>query len=386
MLLIACMLVAGGFMLGTASISRSIAGAALGVAPQTLQTAPPNQAHPLADVEQVYSNIYKQVTPSVVSINVVARSSASSSFQQDDGLLEGTGTGFVIDTEGHIVTNNHVVEGATRIEVNFFDGTIVKGEVVGLDPDSDLAVIQVDLPQDELHPVTFGDSSSLFVGQSVVAIGSPFGQRWTMTTGIVSATDRTITGLTNYQIGSVIQTDAAINPGNSGGPLLDLAGNVVGVNSQIVSRSNSSSGIGFSIPSNLVKRVATDLIDKGQVSYSYLGLSSYPNDVDLAIMQALDLPNNTRGVVVMSASPGSPAAQAGLRSAGQMTTIDALTVPSSADIITAIDGQPITGFNSLITYLTNNTEPGQQVTLTVLRNGRTIQLPLTLGERPHVSQ
>ncbi len=391
MLLIACMLVAGGFFIGTSSISRSIAGAALGVAPEALQTAPANQTHPLADVEQVYSNIYKQVTPSVVSINVVARSTGGTSndpFQQGDGsgLLEGTGTGFVIDTQGHIVTNNHVVEGATRIEVNFFDGTIVKGTVVGLDPDSDLAVIKVDLPTSELHPVTFGDSSKLFVGQSVVAIGSPFGQKWTMTTGIVSATDRTITGLTNYQIGSVIQTDAAINPGNSGGPLLDLSGNIVGVNSQIVSRSNSSSGIGFSIPSNLVQRVATTLIDKGSVSYSYLGLSSYPNDVDLAIMQALNLPDNTRGVVVMGAQPGSPAAQAGLRNAGQMTTIDSLTVPSSADIITAIDGQPVTGFNSLITYLTNNTQPGQKVTLTVLRGGNTVQLPLTLGERPHTTQ
>ncbi len=389
MLLIACMLVVGGFFIGTSSISRSIAGAALGVAPEALQTAPANQAHPLADVEEVYSNIYKQVTPSVVSINVVARSSGATGndpFQQGGGLLEGTGTGFVIDTQGHIVTNNHVVEGATRIEVNFFDGTIVKGEVVGLDPDSDLAVIKVDLPVSELHPVTFGNSDTLFVGQSVVAIGSPFGQKWTMTTGIISATDRTITGLTNYQIGSVIQTDAAINPGNSGGPLLDLNGNIVGVNSQIVSRSNSSSGIGFSIPSNLVRRVAATLIDKGAVSYSYLGLSSYPNDVDLAIMQALNLPDNARGVVVMGTQPGSPAAQAGLRNAGQMTTIDSLTVPSSADIITAIDGQPVTGFNALITYLTNNTQPGQQITLTVLRSGKTLQLPLTLGERPHTDQ
>ncbi len=388
MLMIACMLVVAGFFIGTSAISRSLAGAFSQVGLEQLQTAPANQTHPLADIEQVYSNIYKQVTPSVVSINVVARSSGSSNspFQQGDGLLEGTGTGFVIDTQGHIVTNNHVVEGATRIEVNFFDGTIVKGDVVGLDPDSDLAVIKVDLPQTELHPITFGDSSQLFVGQSVVAIGSPFGQKWTMTTGIVSATDRTITGLTNYQIGSVIQTDAAINPGNSGGPLLDLAGNVVGVNSQIVSRSNSSSGIGFSIPANLVQRVATTLIDKGQVSYSYLGLSSYPNDVDLAIMQALNLPDNTRGVVVMGAQPGSPAAQAGLRNAGQMTTIDNLTVPSSADIITAIDGQPVTGFNALITFLTNNTQPGQTVTLTVLRDGNTVQLPLTLGERPHAEQ
>ena len=192
------------------------------------------------------------------------------------GQFSASGTGFVIDTDGHIVTNNHVVDGADLIEVNFHDGTILEGTVVGLDPDSDIAVLKVDRPASELQPVTFGDSDSLFIGETTLAIGSPFGQRWTLTTGIVSALGRTIQGLDQYSVGSVIQTDAAINPGNSGGPLLDLDGEVVGMNSQIASQSRSNAGIAFSIPSNLVKRVAQQLIDNGQVNYSYLGISSGP--------------------------------------------------------------------------------------------------------------
>jgi 2-alkenal reductase len=294
----------------------------------------------------------------------------------NQGQGEATGSGFVLDQQGHIVTNNHVVEGARSIAVSFFDGRIVRAEVVGTDPDSDLAVIQVsDVPAEDLRPLPLADSNSIFVGQEVLAIGAPFGQAWTLTTGIVSAIDRSIQGLSGFSIGQAIQTDAAINPGNSGGPLLNLQGEVIGVNSQIISRSRSSSGVGFAIPANLVDRVAQDLIKHGSVEYSYLGIGG--GEITLGIIEELGLPNTTRGVVVSRVEPRGPAGLAGLRDprvAGQRL--------QSVDIITAIDGTPLEGMPSLIAYLANYTEPGQTVTLAVLRDGQTIQLSVTLSTRP----
>ncbi len=333
--------------------------------------------------DKVYSDIYTQVSPSVVSINVVANASNSTAdpLGQQGGQISGTGTGFVIDTNGDIVTNNHVVDGATRIEVNFFDGSIYRGQIVGVDHDSDLAVIKVDRPADQLHPVTLGDSSQLFIGENVAAIGSPFNQPWTMTTGIVSALNRTIDSLGQFRIGSVIQTDAAINPGNSGGPLVDLKGEVVGVNSQILSQSRSSSGIGFAIPSNLVKRVSQAIIQNGHVDYSYLGIQG--TDVNLYYMDALNLPSNARGVVVSAVETGGPAAKAGLHNASNPKTIDGVDVPTSADIITAVNGTPVTSMDSLISYLANQTKPGDTVQMTVVRDGsQEMTIPVTLSPRP----
>ena len=331
--------------------------------------------------EQLLASLYNNAAPSVVSINVVARQ-AGAGFNGQDQLVQGTGTGFVIDMQGHIVTNNHVVEGATSIEVNFFDGRIVRGEVVGTDPDSDLAVIQVnDVPADNLRPIALGDSDSLFIGQEVVAIGSPFGQRWTMTSGIVSALDRTIQGLTDFSIGSVIQTDAAINPGNSGGPLLNLQGQVIGVNSQIESQSRSNSGIGFAIPSNLVQRVAQALIETGNVDYSYLGIQG--GSVDLTTIETLNLPNDAQGVVVSTVVGGGPADRGGLQAGRTTRSNDGFSTFVPVDIITAVDGQPVRDMADLISYLAENTTPGQTVQLTVVRDGtQQLQLPVTLDERP----
>ena len=296
----------------------------------------------LTPQEEELARLYERVSPSVVSISVVARRGTSTSFFPDeDGFSFGSGSGFVIDQQGHIVTNNHVVDGATRIEVNFFDGTIVRGEIVGLDPASDLALLRVDLPPENLFPVTIADSDSLVIGQTAIAIGSPFGQRWTLTTGIISALDRTIRGLTQFSIGAVIQTDAAINPGNSGGPLLNLRGEVIGVNSQIISRSQSNSGVGFAVPSNLVRRVIDELVSDGFVDYSYMGIGG--DDISLTIIEAFGLPNNMRGVVVGSVAPGGPAENAGLRIPGETRTVNGLPVPSSADIILEMNGEPVTG-------------------------------------------
>jgi 2-alkenal reductase len=363
------LLVAFGFVVGTSVLHSVAAPPTTTPLLQQVQTRTP-----ITDEEKLFSQIYNQVSPSVVSINVTGESNR--------GAFAASGTGFVIDTDGHIVTNNHVVDSANQIEVNFLDGTIAQGTVVGLDPDSDLAVLKVDLPAEQLHPVTFGDSNALFIGESTLAIGSPFGERWTLTSGIVSALDRTIQGLTNYTVGSAIQTDAAINPGNSGGPLLNLDGQVIGVNSQIAQGSNgANAGVGFAIPSNLVKRVADQLITNGEVKYSYLGIASGP-EISLDLINALKLPDNIRGVVVTDVTAGGPADQAGLRAPEGTQSQNGLRVPTSADIITAIDGQTITGMSSLVSYLAANTVPGQTVNLSVFRDGQQINLPVTLSERP----
>lgn len=317
--------------------------------------------------DQLFKTIYERVAPSVVSITVGQRSRVA----EDRFFDASTGSGFVIDTEGHIVTNSHVVDGADRLEVRFFDGTITRAELIGTDNDSDLAVIQVDLPPQRLLPVILADSSAVHVGQTVLAIGNPFENDWTLTSGIVSALNRRIVGLNLYSIGGVIQTDAAINPGNSGGPLLNLRGEVVGVNSQIESGIRQNSGIGFAVPSNLVQRVADDLIAEGFVNYSYLGITDEPITLDL--IERYELPNNIRGAAVRAVRLNYPASNAGLRNA----TIETI------DIITAIDGTPINNFDELVGYLAINTEPGQTITMTVYRNGQVLALPLTLGARPN---
>ena len=377
------LLIAFGFVLGT----QLLPGRAAPLPQISVPAATPDlDALALAPHEDQIARIYNRVSPSVVSINVTS--------MQAGRLGVSGGSGFVISDEGHIVTNYHVVEGATRdgIEVNFLDGTIVRGSIVGEDPDSDLAVLQVSLPQEQLRPLTLADSDSLVIGQSALAIGSPFGQRWTLTAGIISALDRTIQGMTNFTIGSVIQTDAAINQGNSGGPLFDLKGEVIGVNAQIVSQRGVNSGVGFAIPSNLVRRVVDELIRDGEVRYSYLGIGSSwqiaPRQgsvslfINLNLIETLNLPNNLRGVVIGSVLTGGPADRAGLRNPGEAVRVRGQLVPTAADIITAINGVPVTDMNTLVSWLASHTRPGDEVTLSVWRDGAPLSLPLTLGERP----
>jgi 2-alkenal reductase len=364
-----------GFIIGT-MISRSTAmtnfpdNPALGTLPRS-QTVLPQGNISTDDLSR--AEIYQRVSPSVVSITVTR----SSGTAVTEDSLSG-GSGFVIDFDGHIVSNAHVVANATEIIVYFLDGTITRAELVGTDFDSDLAVIKVDLPADRLLPVTFGNMDNLFVGQSVLALGSPFGQDWTLTAGIISALNRTMRGLSNYNIGSVIQTDAPINPGNSGGPLFNMQGQVIGVNSQIVSQVRANSGVGFSVPADLVQRVATELIQTGRVDYSYLGI--YGGDVNLTIIEQLNLPNNQRGVVVDSTENRSPAREAGIRNI-TVTGQGANARVASADIIVAINGLPMPNFAEMIAYLAKNTRPGDTITLTVLRDSQLVELPLVLGSR-----
>ncbi len=335
------------------------------------------QDDPLPNPTQIFTDVYNQASPSVVSIKV----SGMESHPEVEGSIPNIpfssgGSGFVIDIKGYIVTNFHVVDNADRIEVAFFDGTQVQAEVIGIDPDSDLAIIAVELPAEHLIPLEFADSDALEIGQTVLAIGSPFGQHWTLTSGIVSAVDRTIPGLTLYSVGSVIQTDAAINPGNSGGPLLDLAGRVVGVNSQIRTDTGGNSGVGFAIPSNLTKRVANLLIEDGEVEYSFLGIRG--GDVTLTIIEELGLPNNFQGIMVSFVQPDGPAAQGGFQS----LDFDEDGNFIGGDIITGVEGIDLRSMNDLITYLARNTSPGDTITFAVLRNGEEeIELEVRLTPR-----
>jgi S1-C subfamily serine protease len=352
-------------------------------------TAVPLPANASAS-ELTASNVYRKVSPSVVSIQVVENSSAAPSTrrqspgspnQPPSGAQVALGSGFVLDTQGHIVTNDHVVAGASQVEVTFLDGTTVHAKVVGQDASSDLAVIQVNVNPSLLQPVTLGDSASLVVGQQVYAIGNPFGELWTMTSGIVSAVGRTVqSGTSNYSIPEVIQTDAAINPGNSGGPLLDSQGRVIGVNEQIESQSGSSSGVGFAIPVNIVKRVTPALIKDGQYNYAWLGVTG--TDLTLDLNEAMNLPTNLRGVLVVDVASGGPADQAGLRGSQQQATIFGSPTPIGGDVITAVDNQPVTGMGDMIDYLFTSKQPGDKVTLTVLRNGQQQDITVTLGQRP----
>ncbi|MEO0561149.1 MAG: trypsin-like peptidase domain-containing protein [Chloroflexota bacterium] len=348
-------LVFGGYLVGTTQSTDAVA------AQDGLRT----------EYERLFSGVFESVSPSVVSINVLSRGDTDNPFQDEEDFFSGGGTGFVYDKVGHLVTNAHVVDGAEEIAVYFRDGTIAAAEVVALDFDSDIAVILVsDVPEERLLPVTFGDSGALTVGQATLAIGSPFGEEWTLTSGIVSALNRSIRSLGDFSTGAVIQTDTAINPGNSGGPLLNLDGEVIGVNTQILSATRSSSGVGFAVPSNLVQRVAAALIENGEVDYSYMGISGQDNF--LGLIEDYNLPNNLQGAVVSSVQPGSPASDAGLRNPTNTTL----------DVITAIDGADIGSMDDLLAYLSSNTQPGDTVTMTVFRDGDTVALPITLGARP----
>ena len=335
-------------------------------------TAPPVILDPAAE-QQLYIDLYNRVNPAVVAIRVV-----------DSAGDMALGSGFVIDAEGHIVTNNHVVEGATEIEVDFSSGLKVRGQLLGADPTADLAVIKVDVPADQLTVVLLGDSDQVQVGQRVIAIGNPFGLNGTMTIGIVSGLGRTLEstvsapGGGSFSAPDIIQTDAAINPGNSGGPLLNLNGEVIGVNKAIESQTGVNSGIGFSIASNTIKRIAPALISDGKFVYPYLGIGS-TDDLTLAEIEALSL-SQTTGVYVTVVTAGGPADAAGLRAGDRPTSIEGLS--AGGDLIISIDGHSLRTFSDLLSYLVNETSVGQTVTLTILRDGTQQDVAVTLGARP----
>lgn len=297
---------------------------------------------------------------------------------------EGTGSGFVYDAEGHIVTNYHVIEGADELNVTLADETTVPASIVGVDPSNDLAVLKIDAPPEALAVVPLRESGSLRVGQFVVAIGNPFGLERTLTVGVVSALGRVIESPDERFIGEIIQTDAAINPGNSGGPLLDLSGQVVGVNTAIFSPSRASAGIGFAVPVSTVRRVVPELIDRGYFPHPWLGArlwSLTPERADLLREAGMEVPVDT-GVLVVEATRGSPARRAGLRGGGQQVRVGRFVVLVGGDILTAIDGEPIATDRDLILFLDANTQVNQTVQVTIWREGEELTVPVTLTERP----
>ena len=292
-----------------------------------------------------------------------------------------TGSGFVIDGEGHVLTNNHVVEDASKVTVKLgASDTQYTAEVVGADPANDLALLKVDAPAKELHPLRLGDSAAAEVGDPVVAIGNPFGLDRTVTSGIVSALQRQIQAPNGFSIDNVIQTDAAINPGNSGGPLLNAAGEVIGINSQIETGGGSQGnvGIGFAIPINKAKEEIQQLESKGEVEHAWLGIEG--GSITATLAKALNLPVE-EGVIVQGVEKGGPADKAGLEGSATKATIEGQEVGLGGDIITEIDGKKVTGMEDVI-ELVNQSKPGESVEVTVLRDGKTKHATITLGKRP----
>jgi putative serine protease PepD len=302
--------------------------------------------------------IYQKTNAGVVEITATSNAAQSDSTfpfgdQQGGGTQQAQGSGFVYDTAGHVVTNYHVVQGATSLEVTLADGSTYDATVVGTDPSTDLAVLKIDAPTSKLHPLALADSSAVAVGDGVVAIGSPYGLEETVTSGIVSALGRTIESTTGYSIPGTIQTDAAINHGNSGGPLLNLSGQVIGVTSQIESESGGNTGVGFAIPSNTVRSVVDQLVAGHEVEHAYLGVR-------------LQETTGESGAQVASVSDGSPAAKAGLE---------------AGDVITALDGDTIDGADAL-TAAVSTKSPGDEVTVTYTRDGDSHTAQVRLGTRP----
>ncbi len=348
------------------------------IAPTVPAPILPTSFTDLSERDALLTALYQNVNPGVVTI-----------INYND-LGGSSGSGFVFDRDGHIVTNYHVVEGADLLEVDFPSGLKVWADLVGTDLDSDLAVLKVDVPADQLRPLALADPATIMVGQTVIAIGNPFSLNSTMTIGIISAKGRVLDSLREsgtggyFSAGDMIQTDAAINPGNSGGPLLNLNGEVVGINRAIYTEATNiteqpvNSGIGFAISVSIVRNVVPEIIAKGFYDYPYIGITSR-EQLALQEIEALGLPQTT-GAYVIDVADGGPADKAGIQ-AGQTPT-EFAGLESGGDLIIAIDGQPVNVFGDLIAYLVVNKQPGDQVTLTILRDGETKEVTVTLAKRP----
>lgn len=326
-----------------------------------------------ADVFPVsLEDLYDRVSPGVVNIRV---------FAERNGMVgQGAGSGFILDHEGHIITNNHVVADATIVSVIYANGIEARAEIVGTDADSDLAVIKVENLIPDAHPLPLGDSDDVDVGEWVIAIGNPFGNQNSLSTGIVSALGRTIpTGTSAFSIPQSIQTDAAINPGNSGGPLINLFGQVIGVNAQIAtSGERANSGVGFSIPVNILRMVAPVLIEQGSYDWPWLGVEG--TDVNLAIVQGNDLATQ-QGAYINAVVEGGPAEKAGLKGSTGTREIDGILGPVGGDVVIEADGVPINSFSDLLVSIAFK-NPGEMIDLVLLRDGELVEVTVKLEARP----
>ncbi len=358
--------------------------------PTPLPTMLPDAVVDAADAEYlVLTNLYERTSPSVVNISATTSTQTEGQF----ALELSSGSGFVYDRDGHIVTNAHVVRGARNIRVTFNDGYVADAQLVGADSYSDLAVIRVNVSPDRLNPLVMGDSRRVRVGERVVAIGNPFGLASSMTSGIVSALGRQLSSAEiigdeeaapGFQNPSIIQFDASINPGNSGGPLMNSRGEVIGVNTAIRTSSGTFEGVGFAVPSATVRRVVPELITKGQVDYPWLGISARGNEDGFGVAglaEPLRLPVRA-GVLISGVSPNSPAAKAGLRGGTHWVTVRGQQVCAGGDIIVAIDGIYVNSLDDLVAQLIAEYAPNDTITLRVVRGNETFDIPVLLETRP----
>jgi S1-C subfamily serine protease len=297
--------------------------------------------------------------------------------------INGVGSGFVFDTRGHIITNQHVVQNSDKLVVTFLDGRSYHAKVVGIDPFTDIAVIKVDADPSLLHPLQLGDSSTLKVGMQVVAIGNPFGLSGTMTSGIVSALGRLLPSQdTGFSIPDVVQTDAAINPGNSGGPLLNMRGEVIGINTAIQSTTGEFTGVGFSIPSQTVAKIVPQLISGGEYHHPWVGISGRDIDPDLAMVLNL---KDAIGFLVVTVVDDSPADKAGLQGSEETKEIDGVAYPIGGDIILSVDGKTVRKIDDILIHLQRSKSVGDEMVLEILRDGRTTNFVIVLEERPNLN-
>lgn len=313
-------------------------------------------------------DIFEKSEESVVQVNVLRGGS--------DG---GMGSGFVYSEEGYIITNQHVVKDAKKVTVTFLDGEAYIGDVIGTDPDLDIAVVKVSPSNTYLQPITIGDSSKLKVGEKIAAIGNPFGLSGSMTSGIVSQIGRLLPQESGYSIPDVIQTDAAINPGNSGGPLINMKGEVVGINTAIQSITGEFSGIGFAVPSNTVKKIVPVLIEDGEFKHPWMGISGTDVDPELADFREL---KSSKGFLVISVIEGSPAEQAGLIGVTETKEIDGRELAIDGDIVLSIDGKTVRKISDILIHLQREKSIGDEMVLSVNRNGEILELTMVLEERP----
>jgi S1-C subfamily serine protease len=351
---------------GSGSTSESAAGGA-SQQPEVVVEA----SSPGFDATRVYS----EAAPGVVTIRSVFGDSAAAE-----------GSGFVLDKNGEIVTNAHVVtddssgerKPAKEVFIEFPDRNVVAAEIVGFDPFADVALLQVEPDGFALHPLQLGNDHDLRVGQPVAAIGSPFGEQHSLSVGVVSATDRSVQSLTQFEISGAIQTDASINPGNSGGPLLDAGARVIGINQQIETESGANDGVGFAVPISAIKRSVAQLREKGTVEYAYIGVSTQPLYPQLAQKLGLD---TTFGGLISEVVPGGPAEKAGLEGGNEKLTFQAVKYRVGGDVILQVDGENIVSPDQLAHVIATH-KPGDTITLTILHDNQRKQVKLTLGKRP----
>jgi S1-C subfamily serine protease len=364
-----------------AALALALAGCGGGGGDTASQTTTVTEAAPQVAVQTAEhgfdaARVYREASPGVVTIRSI--------FRGEGGAAEGSG--FVLDSKGHIVTNAHVVtdessgtrKAAKEVFIEFPDRNIVPAKIVGFDPFADVALLEVKPDGFELHPLKLGDDSNLVVGQPVAAIGSPFGEEQSLSVGVVSATDRAVKSLTQFEIEGAIQTDASINPGNSGGPLLEADAKVVGINQQIETNSGANDGVGFAVPISAIKRSVAQLEEKGEAEYAYIGVATQPVYPQLADKLGLD---TDHGALLSEVVPGGPADKAGLKGPNGKITFQATPYETGGDVILAIDGHPVVQPDDLARYIAAY-QPGQSVRLEILRDNKRQEVSVTLGKRP----